>query len=189
MEVSNFQFFMFWAVLFAAVLIVLWYFRSLIMGVEELIALRKCKSDLRAIVINSQPSWEELKCLAPTWGLTLPLLQRIIRRLYLEGMVGREKDLHMHKDLLKGYISEYRRDEPFAELPSEISIIMERLRDDATGKDHLLEALTSQIKEILSFKKKESRILKYYTIGGFFVGFVGLVSALYQVIPIFWNFS
>lgn len=184
MEESKFLYF-----LFAAVLIMLWLLRTIIIDVEEIIVLSILKRDFRAIVIHSQPSWEELKSLAPTWGLTLPQLQRIIRRLYLEVMAGREKDLHLHKDLLKGYISEYRREEPFAELPSEISINMDRLRNHASGNDHLLELLTSQIMDILSIKKKGNRILKYYTIGGFFVGLVGLVFSLCQVIPIFWNFS
>ncbi|MEQ1638888.1 MAG: hypothetical protein ABL903_19690, partial [Methylococcales bacterium] len=102
-----------------------------------------------------------------------------IKKYYREIMAGREEELSSHKELIKSYIDQYRKDEPFEGLPNEVRIHLERLRDRINGEEQLLEPLTSQIKDLLTVNDKEKRHLKYYTIGGFFVGLAGVAFSIY----------
>lgn len=141
--------------LLIGVMLIVYFLRTILFDLSEILAITRFARDFKAMVTESPPSWTELKDLAPTWGLTQQQLHRIIMRLYRDAMAGRAKGLYLHKELMKGYISEYRRDEPFAELPSEIRIHMERLRDHTSSNGHVLELLTSQIKDILAISQKE----------------------------------
>jgi hypothetical protein len=156
-----------------------WALGSMLEDIFEMKQISNFSNDFKDTVKYSQPSWEDVKEIASTRGLTQSKIQFTIRKYNREIMAGREDDLSEHKDLIKSYITQYRKDEPFEGLPNEVRIHLERLRDQINGNDHLLEPLTTQIKDLLTINQKEKRQQKYYTIGGFFVGLAGLAFALY----------
>ncbi len=162
------------------IIFISWMLGSILEGIFEMKRISNFSKDFKDTVIHSQPSWEDIKEIASTRGLTQSKIQFTIREYYREIMAGREEDLSQHKELIKSYLSQYHKDEPFEGLPNEVRIHLERLRDQINGKEHLLDPLTTQIKDLLTIKQKEKRQQKYYTIGGFFVGLVGLAFALYQ---------
>lgn len=156
-----------------------WALGNMLEDIFEMKQISNFSNDFKDSVRHSQPSWEDVKEMASTRGLTQSKIQFTIRKYNREIMAGREEDLSQHKDLIKGYITQYRKDEPFEGLPNEVRIHLERLRDQINGNEHLLEPLTNQIKDLLTINQKEKRQQKYYTIGGFFVGLAGLAFALY----------
>lgn len=145
----------------------------------EMKQINNFSNDFKDTVKHSQPTWDDVKEIASTRGLTQSKIHYTIRKYYREIMAGREDDLSPHKDLIKDYIDQYRKDEPFEGLPNEVRIHLERLRDQIDGNEHLLEPLTSQIKDLLTINKKEQNHQKYYTVGGFFVGLAGFTFAIY----------
>lgn len=156
-----------------------WFLGSVLGEIFEMNEISNFSKDFKDTVKHSSPTWEDIKEIASSRGLTQSKIQHTIRRYHREIMAGREKDLSPHKELIKGYINQYKNDEPFEGLPNEIRIHLERLRDQINGNNHLLEPLTSQIKDLLTMNKKEQRHQKYYTIGGFFIGLAGFAFALY----------
>lgn len=154
-------------------------FVSMLEDILEMKQISNFSKDFKDTVKHSQPSWEDVKEIASTRGLTQSKIQFTIRKYNREIMAGREENLSEHKELIKSYISQYRKDEPFEGLPNEVRIHLERLRDQINGNEHLLEPLTTQIKDLLTINQKEKRQQKYYTVGGFFVGLAGLAFALY----------
>ncbi|KRW82830.1 hypothetical protein [Marinobacter sp. P4B1] len=162
-----------------AFVFVSWAFGTIIEDIFEMKQINNFSNDFKDTVKHSQPTWEDVKEIASTRGLTQSKIQYTIRKYYREIMAGREDDLSPHKELIKDYIDQYRKDEPFEGLPNEVRIHLERLRDQIDGNEHLLEPLTSQIKDLLTINKKEQKHQKYYTIGGFFVGLAGFTFAIY----------
>jgi hypothetical protein len=158
---------------------ILWLLGAFIEDIFEIKQISNFSKDFKEAVIHTQPSWEEIKDIASTRMLTQATIQNIIKKHFREILTGREKDLLPFKDLIQSYIVQYNKDEPFEDLPSEIRIHLQRLREHTKDNEHLLESLTSQIKDLLTINKKEKKHLKYYTIGGFFVGLVGFIFALY----------
>ncbi|WP_447773431.1 hypothetical protein [Aeromonas veronii] len=156
-----------------------WALGSMLEDIFEMKQISNFSKDLKDTVKHTQPSWEDVKEIASTRGLTQSKIQFTIRKFNREIMAGREDELSPHKDLIKSYITQYRKDEPFEGLPNEVRIHLERLRDQINENEHLLEPLTTQIKDLLTINQKEKRQQKYYTIGGFFVGLAGLAFALY----------
>lgn len=156
-----------------------WALGSILEDIFEMRQISNFSHDFKDTVKHSQPSWDDVKEIASTRGLTQSKIQFTIRKYNREIMAGREEDLSQHKELIKSYITQYRKDEPFEGLPNEVRIHLERLRDQINGNEHLLEPLTTQIKDLLTINQKEKRQQKYYTIGGFFVGLAGLAFALY----------
>jgi hypothetical protein len=162
-----------------AFVFVSWALGTIIEDIFEMKQINNFSNDFKDTVKHSQPTWEDVKEIASTRGLTQSKIHYTIRKYYREIMAGREDDLYPHKELIKGYIDQYRKDEPFEGLPNEVRIHLERLRDQIDGNEHLLEPLTSQIKDLLTINKKEQKHQKYYTIGGFFVGLAGFTFAIY----------
>ncbi|WP_081138965.1 hypothetical protein [Halomonas sp. BC2] len=156
-----------------------WLLVTMLVDIFEMKQISNFSKDFKDMVKHSQPSWEDVKEIASTRGLTQSKIQFTIRKYNREIMAGREDDLSEHKELIKSYITQYRKGEPFEGLPNEIRIHLERLRDQIDGNEHLLEPLTTQIKELLTINQREKRQQKHYTIGGFFVGLAGLAFALY----------
>lgn len=159
-----------------------WMLGALLQEVFEGKWIKEFETDFKDSVRYSQPSWDEIKEIASTRGLTQSKIQFTIRKFHREILAGRESDLLDHKSLIKGYIDKYKKDEPFEGLPNEVRIHLEKIREQLLGNEHHLEPLTNQIKDLLTVNEKDRKYQRYYTIGGFFVGLAGLVLATYTVL-------
>ena len=150
---------------------------------DEIIKSKRVKEfekDFVASVQHSQPSWEEMKEIARTNNLTQVTVLGIYHKVMKGILTGKTKELEPHKDLIRTYIDKYNEEEPFEGMPSDIRIHMERLREQIQDRAVLLDPLTSQIKDLLSVNERERKHQKYYTMGGFFVGIIGLLFAAYS---------
>jgi hypothetical protein len=166
-------------ILIAVIAFIFWALVTIVEDIFETKSITSFSKDFKDTVKHSQPDWEDIKEIASTRNLTQSKIQFTMRRYYREIIAGREDELASHKDLIKSYIDKYRKDEPFEGLPNEVRIHLERLRDHVKGSEHLLDPLTSQIKDLLTVNAKENKHQKYYTMSGFFVGLAGLAFALY----------
>ncbi|MFT5759696.1 MAG: hypothetical protein ACI9LM_004463 [Alteromonadaceae bacterium] len=159
-----------------------WMLGTILEDVFEAKWIKEFTKDFKDSVKYSQPSWDEIKEIASTRGLTQSKIQFTLRKFYREIITGRETDLLDHKLLIKGYIDKYREDEPFEGLPNEVRIHLEKVREQLAGNEHHLEPLTNQIKDLLTVNEKDRKYQRYYTIGSFFVGLAGLGLAAYTVL-------
>lgn len=140
--------------------------------------LKLFRTDFEDSLKHSQPDWAEMKEIASLRGLTQSQIQFTLKEYIREIRAGRKSELKEHIDLIKTYINNYKNDEPFEKLPSNLRIHLERLRDQLSNQ-LVLEPLTVHIKELVSINNKENKKLKFYTVGGFFVGLFGIALALF----------
>lgn len=159
-----------------------WMLGTILQEVFETKWIKEFSKDFKDSVKHSQPSWDEIKEIASTRGLTQSKIQFTMRKFYRDLLTGRDSELLEHKALIKGYIDKYREDEPFEGLPNEVRIHLEKIREQLADNEHHLEPLTNQIKDLLTVNEKDRKYQRYYTIGGFFVGLAGLGLAAYTVL-------
>lgn len=140
---------------------------------------RKFRDELVAAIEHSQPKWPQIVEIAETSSISVAVAHQITRELHKSILTGASQKLQPHRALLEGYIASHRRAEPFEGLPNEIRIHLERLNDALGDREHLLDPLTSEIKELVTIHKREYKMQKRYTSWGFFLGLVGLLFAAY----------
>lgn len=152
--------------------------------VDELIRRKQRKSfmeDLTLALIHkgNVVSLQQIQQIAETRGVTQHDIQRCLKVLLREVLAQRNLSLQEHQPRIEGLIKEMKIREPFDGLPNELRIHLERLRDDLHQTPEHLEPLTIQIRELVALKSREHRVQKYYTVGGFALGVIGLAFAAY----------
>lgn len=157
----------------------LWIFNDLLNEYFNFIRRKVFKKDFEDCLKHSQPTWDDVKEIASISAVTHQSILKVLQHLHVQVLAGRNAELEQHKNLLQSYINSYKIEEPFEGIPNEIRMHLERLRENIGGSEHLLDPLTSQIRELLSVKQKEMRQQKWYTIGGFAIGLAGLIFAIF----------
>jgi hypothetical protein len=140
---------------------------------------RKFREELIAAILHSQPNWHQIVEMAETSSMPVALVHHMVRELHKTILTGVNEKMQPHRALIEGYIASHRRAEPFEGLPTEIRIHLERLSGALGDKEHLLDPLTTEIRELVTIYKKDYKLQKRYTSWGFFLGVVGLVFAAY----------
>ncbi|MFC7300295.1 hypothetical protein [Cognatiluteimonas weifangensis] len=152
--------------------------------VDELLRLKQRKlfrEDIALSLMHKGKSLtlQHVQQIAETRNVTQLDIQRTLRVLLREVLAERNLSLCPHQDWLESLLREMKDREPFEGLPSEIRIHLERLREEMPASSHKLEPLTTQIRELVALKGREYRLQKYYTVGGFILGVIGLGFAAY----------
>ena len=135
-----------------------WMLGTILQEVFEAKWIKEFTKDFKDSVKHSQPSWDEIKEIASTRGLTQSKIQFTLRKFYREILTGRESDLLEHKSLIKGYIDKYREDEPFEGLPNEVRIHLERICSGRLNPNTLLSGSITLNEEVFNGKKTTSII-------------------------------
>ncbi|HCI13602.1 MAG: hypothetical protein A2063_07500 [Gallionellales bacterium GWA2_60_142] len=157
----------------------LWIVISVVEDIERNKRRKLFEADMELAVKNSQPSWEQLTAIASSRGLNNTVIFWSLQDTLREILTGRNSDLKPHQSVIEGYLSKLREIEPFEGIPNEIRLHLERVKELLPKGPDLLQPLTSQIRDLVSVNEKDRRQQKYYTVGGFFVGFVGLLFAAF----------
>ncbi|MHA2936885.1 hypothetical protein ACXJY6_01170 [Vibrio sp. RC27] len=139
--------------------------------------LKSFKFDFENAVIHSQPDWEGMKRVAQTRGLKPSQIYWLLEEYARDIKTGQNEKLSDYLDLIENYIAAYKHDEPFQTLPSDIRLHLERVRDKL-GSTELLDPLTAQIKDLVAVHSKENKKAKFYSIGGFITGLIGVLLAI-----------
>lgn len=140
---------------------------------------RRFREELVAAILHCQPKWQQIIEMAETSSMPIALVHQMIRELHKTILTGANEKLQSHRPLIEGYITSHRRAEPFEGLPTEIRIHLERLNNALGDKEHLLDPLTTEIRELVTIHKKDYKLQKRYTSWGFFLGVAGLIFATY----------
>lgn len=167
--------------LIGSVIVLLWQMTTLL---DELIKLKTRKlfrEDVTMALINrgDKLTIEHIQSIAETRGVTQNDIQKTLKVLLRELLAERNISLQRHQSEIEKFLSVLREKEPFEGLPNEVRLHLERLKDELNIRAEKLEPLTIQIRELVSIKHREARLQKYYTVGGFVLGVVGLAFAAY----------
>ena len=168
------------ALLVGAIAFLAWMLGSILEDVLAMKWRKQFEEDLRLAIKHSQPTWEQLADIAASRNVKNADMFWVLQKLMREILTGRETDISPHQSVVEGYLAKLKEIEPFEGIPTEIRIHLERIKEHLDQNPLLLQPLTSQIRELLSVNEKGKRQQKYYTIGGFFVGFLGLIFAAFS---------
>jgi hypothetical protein len=141
--------------------------------------LESLKSLISAAILHSQPSWSTVKEVASLSGMSQSEALLCVRELLRDVVVGDAGTLEPHRSLLDGYIEAHSREQPFEGVPPATRLQFERLKEVLGEQEHLLDPLTSQVRELVSIYEKDKRRQRRYTAGGFFLAVVSLAFAAY----------
>jgi len=139
-------------------------------------------NDLRyALTNNVILTWSQVKILAETNNLAKREIIVNIKLLISKILSGKSKINKDKVTTLEAYIDNYLQEEPFEEIPIEIRIHFERLKDNLNIHIKDLEPLRDHIVELVKIKNKESVIQKFISFISLFIGIIGLTIAICQV--------
>lgn len=158
-----------------------WLMNSVADDLFLLRARRRFQADLTLAFINNRAvlTWGHIVQMAETRGITQHQIHRTLKILLREILAGRNLSLVKERETIERYISKIKEAEPFEGLPDEVRIHLERLRDGLGENAQKLEPLTVQIRELVAINAKDRRLQRYYSVGGFVIGVVGLLFAAY----------
>lgn len=165
-------------VLIATGAFVSWLLSSML---EEYFGIRQRKQfeeDLARAIVATQPPVEQILQIARTRDVKNPVVYSVLQRQLREVLTGRSTDLAPYRTVIEQYIARMDEAEPYEGIPSQIRIHLERLREHSPESKALIEPLISQVRELLSINEKGRKQQQYYTVGGFFVGIVGILIAI-----------
>jgi hypothetical protein len=157
----------------------LWLISSITNDYAQFRARKEFQHDVVSAIPNSQPTWDEIVDMAATRNVTTAGIDEVLRRIKRDVLTGRLATLQEHRGILDAYLSKHREKAPFDGLPNDMRLHLERIREQIASRAELLEPLTAQIRELVRMNEKDKRHQRYYTVGGFFVGFVSLIFAAY----------
>ncbi|WCE05903.1 hypothetical protein [Pseudoxanthomonas sp. JBR18] len=168
--------------LFAGVIFSFWLGVSLTEEIIKQKNKKKFSEDLALSIIHKGKnlSLRQIQEIAETRGATQHDIQNNLKILLREILAQRNLSLQEHQSLIESLLKEMRDREPFDGLPNEVRIHLERLREGMSQTPDALEPLAIQIRELVALKSREHRMQKYYTVGGFALGIIGLVFAAYS---------
>jgi len=142
------------------------------------------KNLINSLNNDHNPTWPQVKIMAEANSVLNVDILRVLRFIVADILSG-ESDLEAkHIPILEQYIEYYRRDEPFEQMPSDIKIHFERLKENENIKTETLQPLSAKICELLEIKSKENKTQKIINFLSMIVGVVGLIVAIYQTIKI-----
>lgn len=155
----------------------LWALKSILDDYFSIRWQRQFENDVTLAIADSQPSWEQILEIAETRNVGRQTVYRTLQRLIREALTGRNAPLKEHLGVLEGYLAKLKEDEPFEGLPDELRVHLERVREQLPNGLLVLLPLASQIRVLVAINEKVQRRQRYYTVGGFFIGMVGVVFA------------
>lgn len=167
--------------LICGVLYLFWQSSSLVDEYFKYKQRRLFREDLTMAILNKSCSFtlQHMQQIAETRSVTQQDIQKTLKVLLREVLTDRNISLQPHQTVIETFISNMKDREPFEGLPNEIRIHLDRLKDELKISSERLEPLTIQIRELVSINTREKKVQKYYTVGGFVLGVVGLGFAAY----------
>ena len=140
---------------------------------------RTFKENLKKAISSRQLTAQQIAMLAEAGNLDTHQTSHAAKQVLADLLIDSESKPE-HITQVETYLSYMKSIEPFEGVPSELRIHLERLKDQTPSVGPLLDPLAMQIKELASVRNRETKLQKYYTAGGFFVGIAGIALAIWM---------
>jgi hypothetical protein len=143
----------------------------------------KFRSDPRQAIIDTQPTWDQVRIMASTQPITTEDVSIVVREIMTEALSASAR-LKPHIALIETYVQADKSDEPFEDMPQDIRIHLERLRDQLPNRPELLEALVNHLRDA---KTKNVRLAKRQSLVNIISLMVGLAGLIVGIVSIIWS--
>lgn len=138
-------------------------------------------NDLEAALRSGDPTWDQIKLIAETRLVPIPEINKIVKKLIREIITGRKEDLAPKYNLINEYLNTCRREEPFDEIPDDIRLHLQRIREGIGDNYELLEPVANHIKTLLEIRSSERKKDRKIAIISLLIGVVGLIVGVFPL--------
>lgn len=144
-------------------------------------AFKRLKNDIRESFVNSKPSWEQIKIMLATEGdLSTKHLKSIIQLLIRESLTDKENKLNDKAEILESYLRKIEESEPFDDMPEDIKLLLERIKEKIKPESQILDPLVTHLRNLLKLNSKEAKKHKIMAYAGILLAVIGLSWSIYS---------
>jgi hypothetical protein len=130
---------------------------------------------------NTQLSWGHIKVFASTRHLSQRDIGDTLKELLREALKGSDELLKSNVELFERYLEYYRNDEPFEDLPGEIRVYLERIRDQLPNGIETLDPLVNYLRDLSAENLREKKRQKLIAILSLMIGAAGLFIGILSI--------
>lgn len=165
------------AILIGVFCLALWIFSVFVRAVGIFIKHWRFRGAFRQAILHSQPSWTQVCAIADDYGFSKSVAYGTAKQFLVEISVGGDKKggLNKHRQLIEGYVQSFEYDEPFDGISDDTRLTLEQLRKNLGTNAAILIPLANHLRELTAINDVSNRRQRFYTLGGFVVGVLGLV--------------
>jgi hypothetical protein len=145
---------------------------------------KRFRKQVRLGILKSHLTYDDMQHIAERWSQDRKSVLLSLRVMHSEAISGEDEDLAKHVDPIRELIQKHQKQEPYSELPENISIQLSGLNSKTENQDKISQLASSLSDLYASNQKKLLRQVKFTYWGtlagviGVFIGVVGLYLAL-----------
>jgi hypothetical protein len=140
---------------------------------------KRFRQQVEAGIINGNITYNDMLSISERWGQNRKTIYANLRIMLSEAIAVENKDLSEKIDSIRDLLNEHQCKEPFAELPEEISLQLSYLETLTNNKEkETITQLAASLSEIYRSNQEKVSTQRKYTLGGFVIGFLGLLVGL-----------
>lgn len=148
-------------------------------GYNELNKAKKaCERDLIAGIRNDRLAWNDVGHIAEQSNLNRSDLLWVLREIHRKAISGEDVSLAEHTDTIRHFLEQHMQNEPFAELPENISMQLTQLTEIGAPAQNLTRQLAASLTSLYTRNQLQLRRQVQISMWSFAIGILGLVSAI-----------
>lgn len=167
----------FWILYF---IFVIWGLKKVMSGIAIILNTRTFKINLNRAIQDSTPTWEDIKHLQDDSGISSRDCLWVFNKIKTSLIVSGNKEKNK-RALIDNYITMISKEDPYEGIPDKIKMHLMTIQEQLNGVT-ALTLLAKEIRTLIVSNKKEYNLLKFCTVGGFFIGSIGFIIMIYQMI-------
>lgn len=145
---------------------------------------KQFRKQVRLGIIKNHLTYEDMQHIAERWSQDRKSILFSLRIMHSEAISGEDEELAKNIDSIRDLMNKHQNQEPYSELPENISIQLNGLNSKPENKEHVSQLASSLSELYLSNQQKHSRQVKFTYWGaiagviGVFIGVAGLYFAV-----------
>ncbi len=146
---------------------------------------KQFRKQVRLGIIKNHLTYNDMQHIAERWSQDRKAILFSLRIMHSEAISGEDDELSKNVDVIRELIAKHQKQEPYSELPENISIQLNRLDSNSGDKQEQISQLASSLSDLYSENQQNlSRQIKFTYWGsiagiiGVFIGVAGLYFAV-----------
>ncbi|MGC3992452.1 MAG: hypothetical protein QM796_22680 [Chthoniobacteraceae bacterium] len=141
-------------------------------------AKKTCERDLIAGIRNQRLTWNDVSHIAEQSNLSRSDLLWVLREIHRKAISGEDTELAEHTDGIRTFLEQHMQNEPFAELPENISMQLTQLAESGPAVQNIIRQLAASLTTLYTRNQTQLRRQTQISVWSFAVGIVGLLLAV-----------
>jgi hypothetical protein len=136
------------------------------------------RQQIKLAIQHGNLTFQDLEHIAESWNQDRNSVLQSLRILLGEAVSTETADLAKNCEQVRGLLSKHQSQEPFAELPENISLQLARISESKPELNITVTQLASSLSELYSKNQRDLQKQKKYGLFGFIIGVIGVVLSI-----------